>query len=358
MKGLAKIFVTIFGLALVGFVVLSTLFIRVHPWSYGVKENLVAGGVSESDARTGFAFRIPGVHKWHMIDRRTHFVTFSTVHRRNGIGTTREALEIRTKDGNLASYDLTITYKVIDGKANEIVRQGNAEKYRGLAVDAIEGTMREELAKLSSEEIFSTEQRLEVAAGALPALRVVLAKNFLEPEQVLIRAVRFQKSYEAKLQAKQLTYQELQLAQSQRLVEDERGKTESKSAEIEAAEKELRGDRDKELQIVRSENEVAIAGVRSEANVYDQQTRAESDAAYETSIANGNLAIAKAEALRNELRNKALDTVGGRIYLAQQAAENLEFESVTLNSNDPRVPSVIDIGEMVKLLVGEASGSR
>ena len=73
MKGLAKIFVTIVGLALVGFVVLSTLFIRVHPWSYGVKENLVAGGVSESDARTGFAFRIPGVHKWHMIDRRTHF---------------------------------------------------------------------------------------------------------------------------------------------------------------------------------------------------------------------------------------------------------------------------------------------
>ena len=69
-------------------------------------------------------------------------------------------------------------------------------------------------------------------------------------------------------------------------------------------------------------------------------------------MANGNLAIEKAEALRNELRNKALDTTGGRIYLAQQAAENLDFESVTLNSNDPRVPSVIDIDAMVRLLVG------
>ena len=101
-------------------------------------------------------------------------------------------------------------------------------------------------------------------AKASPTQPLIYAKskNYLEPEQVLIRAVRFQNSYEAKLQAKQLTYQELQLAQSQRLVEDERGKTESKSAEIEAAEKELRGDRDKELQTVRSENEVAIAGVR------------------------------------------------------------------------------------------------
>lgn len=353
MKGLAKIFVTVVGVALLGLVVLATLFIRVHPWSYGVKQNLLGGGVADTDALTGFAFRIPGVHKWHMIDRRTHFVTFAEVNRRSGLGTTRSALEIRTKDNNLATYDLTVTYRVIPGQAHEIVAQGNAEKYRGLAVNAIEGIMREELAQLSSEEIFSTEKRLEVARNALPVLAEELAIYHLEPEQVLIRAVRFQQSYEARLQAKQLTYQELQLAQSQRLVEDERGKTESKSAEILAAEKELRGDRDKDLQTVRSDNEVAIASIRAEANVYDQETRAQADAAYETSIANGNLAIAKAEALRNELRNRALDTVGGRIFLAQQAAENLDFESVTLNSNDPRVPSVIDIDEMVRLLIGQ-----
>ena len=70
-------------------------------------------------------------------------------------------------------------------------------------------------------------------------------------------------------------------------------------------------------------------------------------------IAEGNLAIAKAEALRNELRNQALDTIGGRIYLAQQAAENLQFESVTLNSNDPSIPSVINIDEMMDLLLGK-----
>lgn len=352
MNALAKILVTVLGLVLLGFLVAGTLFVRVHPWSFGVKQNLIAGGVSETDAETGFAFRIPGVHKWHMIDRRTHFVTFASQSRRNGIGMTRAPLEIRTKDGNLATYDLTVTYQVIKGRANEIVSQGNAQKYRVLAVDTIESTMREELAKLSSEEIFSTAKRLQIAEEAMPSLTENLSKYFVKPDQVLIRAVRFQDGYENRLQAKQLTYQTLELAKSQRLVEDERGLTETKSAEIEAAEKELRGDRDKDLQTVRSDNEVAIAEVAAEANIYDQQTRAESDAAFETSIANGNLAVAKAEALRNELRNKALDTVGGRIYLAQQAAENLNFESVTLNSNDPNVPSVIDINAMVKLLIG------
>ncbi len=353
MNALAKILVTVLGLVLLGFLVAATLFVRVHPWSYGVKQNLIAGGVSETDATTGFAFRIPGVHKWHMIDRRTHFVTFSQQSRARGIGMVQAPLEMRTKDGNLATYDLTVTYQVIAGSANKIVSQGNAQKYKVLAVDTIESTMREELAKLSSEEIFSTEKRLQIAAEAMPSLTENLSKYYVKPDQVLIRAVRFQDGYEKRLQAKQLTYQTLELAKSQRLVEDERGLTETKSAEIEAAEKELRGDRDKDLQTVRSDNEVAIAEVVAEANIYDQQTRAQSDAAFETSIANGNLAVAKAEALRNELRNKALDTVGGRIYLAQQAAQNLNFESVTLNSNDPSVPSVIDINAMVRLLIGE-----
>ena len=37
---------------------------------------------------------------------------------------------------------------------------------------------------------------------------------------------------------------------------------------------------------------------------------------------------------------------------ARDAAENLNFTSVTLNSNDPAVPSVIDIDALVDLLIG------
>ena len=55
------------------------------------------------------------------------------------------------------------------------------------------------------------------------------------------------------------------------------------------------------------------------------------------------------------MRNQALNTVGGRIYLARMAAENLRFESVTLNSNDPAIPSIIDVDGLVRMLVGKGA---
>lgn len=353
MNAASKVFIGAVGVGFIGLVLLMTLFVRIHPWEYGVKQNLLGDGVVEQDYGTGFVLRIPGVHEWHRIDRRTHFVTFAEKSHRTELGISRPALEIRTKDNNLATYDLSVTYRVIDGRAHNIVKDRKKDIYRARVIDNIESVLREELAQLSSEEIFSTDARLATANNALPRLRESLAEFHCEPDQVLIRAVRFPDGYEARLQEKQLTYQKRELAESQRAVEDQGAITETARAEIEAAEKELRGDWDKRLQEATSTNQVEVAKVAAEANIYDQETRARADAAYETSIANGNLAIEKAEALRNELRNRALDTTGGRIYLAQQAAENLDFESVTLNSNDPRVPSVIDIGAMVKLLVGE-----
>ncbi|MFT7464544.1 MAG: hypothetical protein ACI9EF_002900, partial [Pseudohongiellaceae bacterium] len=41
---------------------------------------------------------------------------------------------------------------------------------------------------------------------------------------------------------------------------------------------------------------------------------------------------------------------------ALQAAENLRVPKVVLNSNDPRVPMVLDIAEMSKMLLGQPVG--
>jgi hypothetical protein len=68
--------------------------------------------------------------------------------------------------------------------------------------------------------------------------------------------------------------------------------------------------------------------------------------------AEGQLALDQARALRDQLRNEALGTRGGRIFLALQAAENLAVPTVTLNSNDPRVPLVLDLDELTGVLVG------
>lgn len=350
---IAKWFLIVVGAALVGVFVLKVTLERVPPARIGVKQVLWGGsGVVQEDYDLGFHLGVTGLHKWHLLDGRTHFLTFSDEGVATGVGQVKPPLVIRTKDNNTATFDLTVTYKITPGEAYKMVQQGLKDVYRERVFTTVESIMREELAQLSSEDIYSTEKRFEVAEASLPKLGSELSAFFVQPEQVLIRAVSFTPAYESKLQEKQLTYQQRLLATANERVERQRAITETKNAEIEAAEKEKRGDWNKRLESLRATNEVEIAGIHAEARVYDKSTRTAADADYETLVAEGRLAVDKSEALRDELRNKALDTLGGRILLARDAAANLRLEHVTLNSNDPSIPSILDVDELVRLLIG------
>ncbi|MEM7516392.1 MAG: SPFH domain-containing protein, partial [Planctomycetota bacterium] len=342
------------GLFLLAFFVLSLIVQRVPPSTIGVKQNQWGGGgIEDKDYEAGFHLGITGIHRWYLLDKRTHFVTFSDTQSGNNRSGERPSLRIRTRDNNEASVDVSLTYRIIPGEAHAIVAQGDKEIYRERVISTVESVLKLQLARLSSEEFYSTETRLNQAKQTLPELRSALEGLHVIPDQLLIRAVRFQEGYERRLQEKQLTRQKTLLAKARERVEKQLQETGKLEKEIEAAEKEKRGDWEVRLQNLRSTNEVEIADISSEADLYDRRTRATADADFEELLAEGKLALDTAEALRNDLRNQALDTLGGRILLARRAAENLTIESVTLNSNDPSVPTVIDIPAMVKLLVGE-----
>jgi regulator of protease activity HflC (stomatin/prohibitin superfamily) len=340
------------GLALF---LMTTLFERIEPGQIGVRQSVWGGaGVKAEDFGPGFHWGVSGIHKWHLLDRRTHFLTFSEPSGQSGFSRKHRnsqeelPLEIRTSDNNPVSVDVTVTYRIIPGEAHLIVSEGRKLIYMERVASTVRGVLREELAKLVPEDFVDTDIRLQLAAEALPILEESLALYHVKPETILIRAVRFLDSYEEKLQAKQLS----ELAKSLRKVEDELKITGTIEKETEALEKEARAEWNKKLQEAQSSNEVLVAQILAEAKIYENQVRPRADAAYETLIAEGKLAIAKAEALRDELRNEALDSLGGRILQARDAAENLQFESVTLNSNDPSIPSVIEIDKLVELLIG------
>ena len=343
------------GLVLLGIVLLLQ---KVPPATIGVLQNNLGGGIEEIDYQMGYHLGVSGVHKWFLLDGTVHFLTYAranaeiTGRMRDNLEGRKLALDIRTKDNNTAYFDVTVTYRILEGAGHKIVMEGNQYKYQSQADTAVQAVLRAELAQLSSEDVYATDKRLDVVNRAMPKLRESMARWHLEPITLLIRAVNFPPNYEEKLLQKQLTQQEKLLATAKRKVEDEQAETEGYAAETEAMEKESRGDWDKKLQQEQSENQVLIARINAEADKYSRETRAKTDADFETMVAAGDLELAKAEALRDELRNAALDTAGGRIFLARQAAENLQFESVTLNSNDPSVPSVLDIGALVRLLVG------
>jgi regulator of protease activity HflC (stomatin/prohibitin superfamily) len=350
---LTKILVGIAALLLLLTGGFALLFERVPPTMIGVKQvQWSGGGIVEEDYGTGFHLGISGYHKWYLLDRRTHFLTFSDAGSSSDSIEMRPALEIITSDNNRVSVDMTVSYRIKPGEGHLLVADSLRGVYRDRVTSTVNDVMRAELAQLTSEELYSTATRLERSRDTLPILREALADLHIEPDVILLRAVRFPPEYEERLQTKQLTYQTKLLANAEQEVEAELQATGTREKEIEAAEKDLRGTWDKQLQEVQSDNVVAISSIRSDAEKYDRTVRAEADADLQTMLAEGTLALDKAEALRSSLRNLALDTEGGAIYLARQAAENLDISEVTLNSNDPRVPTVLDLGQLVELLVG------
>ncbi|MHC5211599.1 MAG: SPFH domain-containing protein [Planctomycetota bacterium] len=338
------------------------LFKRVRPMEIGVKRVLVGGvGVVEKDFDAGFHLGISGFHKWDFLPRGTHFLHFVAGKGRETATTMwQETLQIRTVDQNVTDIDITVTYRIKEGEGYQIVEDGYREAYKRRAMETVTDVLRAQLARLTSENLQDTDTRLKKAREIVPILNAELAPFHLEventsekePPAVLIRRVAFQSEYEQKLQEKQYLQQKANLDRALSLVAAEEQVTNSIERQIGAAEAKLTSEWDKKFQEEESRYEVLVAEIRAAARVYESQTKASAEADAVKLEAEGQLALDQARALRDRLRNQALTSRGGQIYLGLLAAENLTVPSVTLNSNDPRVPLVLDLDELTNVLVG------
>jgi regulator of protease activity HflC (stomatin/prohibitin superfamily) len=324
-------------------------FDRIPPGMIGVKQiNFGGGGIVERDYDTGLAFSLRGYHSWHFIDRRTRVLSFAW----ESEGGEHPMLEVRTRDGNVAQVGASIPWRVRRGEAYRLVQDGLKTAYPQRTRATIEKVLLQELASLSTDELAATETRLAKATQALPKLNALLAEYHVEAESILITQVWFGAEYEKKLQQKQLTHQEALLSEAGKLVDEERQKVELFKQDIEASEKSIRADMDKVIEERYAAGRKRIAEIQAETKFYAKTRRAAAQAEYDRLVAEGDRALAQAEGLKDSLTNESLDTKGGRLLLARQAAENLNIKQVTLNSNDPRVPSVLDLEELVRVLTG------
>ena len=354
----AVVFLTVLGF--------SFLTVRIPPATIGVKQALWgSGGMDEKDYGTGLAWGIVGIHRWHYLPTQTQFMHFAegaaqakTKMRRGESPLEFEhwepAVEVRTRDNNTVSIDVTVTYHIVPGKGHRILQESLKTTYRDQVRSRVRGILREELAKLSSEEYQSTEIRLRRGAETLTVLGEALSEYFVEPQDVFIRRVHFPVDYEQKLQEKQYLNQKKLLDTALTQQAGQQTEVAKFQKQTDKERKIKTQDWEKRIQEKRSEYQVLIAEINASAEVYAAEIRATGDAERDVAIANGNLAIEKAEALRDQLRNEALDTQGGRIKLALEAVENLNVPRVVLNSDDPAVPMLLDLDQMTRLLVGES----
>ena len=109
-------------------------------------------------------------------------------------------MDLRTRDGNLITIDLTIPYRIVEDGACRIVSDGIMVDYTENVKSKVESELRIKLSTLTSEDFQNTEKRLERAAKVLGDLNASLAEFYVQADEILIRRVTFPAQYEAKLQ--------------------------------------------------------------------------------------------------------------------------------------------------------------
>lgn len=320
---------------------------RVPPGSIGVSEASWGVGLNPEDHSTGLYFA-PG-SRWHHLDGRTHEVRFAWPSE----GGTQAILSLVTRDGETLQVAAGVLYHIQEDSGWELVRAGLKSDYHSRAVAIARRVLLEEFQGLQSEDWFEPEARAAVARTALVKLGAELGRSFLEAEEVLISGVYFQPGFESKRLERQLDSQgrrtaealarrraaELNLAQ----VEAQRDTAESRlMEEWKARQQEMR---------LKDDSEAVALTLVSQRQIAELKAAADDD--YARALLAGEQALAAVHDLHDTLQAEVLGGAGGRTYLAREAARKLTVGKVVIDSNDERVPSLLDMDSFARFLLGD-----
>jgi regulator of protease activity HflC (stomatin/prohibitin superfamily) len=395
-------------LGLAGWLLPSLMATTVRPGDVAVRQNNFSG-VSERDITPGFAMRLPGVHKIHVLPSRYSFLSYSS--EAEGAG---GSLQIRTRDNNIVLLDVSVPYRIIPGQAFEVVKAGNhiadgsgTFRYQRLAQETTVSVLREQLADLTSSEFYSTERRLEVADRALKMLNESLAPLHVEAERVLIRAVTFRPEYEKQLQQIQLNEQNKLLDGAREKVAKEQqeldkftqataalaasrqqdwikrqalldrayelgfvelpvveggedataGSVRRALAALDDAQRaalvtRAAGLLDKPEAEITDEYLLGIKNIQAETLEYDRRVRSEADGLAARLEAEGRAELAKVRGEYESQLNALLGSSAGRAYVAYEAAGKITFHERLVFQSDDGIPSVLRLRAFAEQFMG------
>lgn len=375
---------------------------RVRAGDVAVRSSAMTG-VADEDLGPGWHWRIPGLHKIHVLPTHYDFLDYSEED-------SGEALLIRTKDNNNVYLDVSVAVRIRPGEGHAIVARGNhlrdadgRFRYQRLARETTISVLREELAALDSVAFYTTARRLEVAGTALERLNKELAPQNLEAQAVLIRAVGFREDYERQLQQIQLNEQNKLLdaarqkvAERQQALDNYQNGTQAlaaareqdwqkRLAELERAYQvgfvDTRGDGTpgasrKALAALDEAGRAAlraraaavfgfdqpdavteayllgIKNLQAETLEYRKRITAAADGVAARLAAEGDAEVARVRGDYEAKLNALLNSPAGRAFVAWKAADNVSFaEALTFSSRDG-IPSVLRLRAFALAFMG------
>lgn len=342
------------GAAWVSSALPPALLVNVAPWEAGVRQDNFGGGLEARDLGPGSHFEMPGLSAIQKVDLRGRLTSFGgeakkplspRLHQRPG-------LDIRTAGNQTAKVDISVAWHIQPGHAHDLVAGAMLATLDSKVANKLESNLQVRLAALSSEEWFDARRRQALGDELEEQLVAELAPLFVELDGVYIQGVRFSSDYEKKLQEKQVSHQ-------MALLHDARGRVEQAQAQVgklvngtAALEAKVLAEWQQRLEKTQVAFNLEMAELTSETELYTKGLQAEVEAEYLARISAGEQAVKLSENASARLRLDALNSEGGRIWLAREAATRLNVHEVWLDSRDPKVPSMLDLDVLVDLLFG------
>ncbi|MDG1498608.1 MAG: SPFH domain-containing protein [Planctomycetota bacterium] len=322
--------------------------VHVQPWQAAVQQGNFSGGLSEHDLAPGLHVNIPGFDSVHVVDMGRRMTSFGV----DSDPKSLNAIDLRTSDDNVVALSTAILWKVKPGTAHSIVARALVETLpTQVALTAAE-VLRREFASMGSEAWFDADGRVLLTSQIEPKLAAELAALHVDLDGIYIQGFAFSNDLEVKLQEIQINHQKGLLFDAVSRVEEASGEVGKLVNETKSKVQQLMAEWDQERQGKQIAAGLKKATLIAEAKALADKTKADADAAYDVLVTQGQLAYSLASEQSKRLHLEALNSEGGRIWLARKAAGQLNVEHVWLDSRDPNVPSMIDLDEMTKLLLG------
>ncbi|MBT6069222.1 prohibitin family protein [Candidatus Peregrinibacteria bacterium] len=217
-------------------------FFLVPAGHVGVMFDYTRGGVLETARGEGIQFKIPIIQKATIFNVRTQEYTMS-IAAGEGFKYENDAIEARSKDGQVVFVDGTVLFHIAKANASTIYQT------LGLERDVIEKvvrpkareTVREVVGRFNSLDLVS-EKRVEISEQINEELTEAFAVDHVSMEEFVIRNVSFSPEFAAVIEQKEVARQNIITAEYKKQEAEQLKQKKIIEAEADAESIRLKGD--------------------------------------------------------------------------------------------------------------------
>lgn len=336
MKAIRYLSILIIILIAGGWFVVRSMTIHIPVGKVGVRIQQYSlfgdKGLVRKDFGPGWHRDLGPIDNWELYDSTVQTLEM-TKDPATGTRAGRDDVKVQSADGYAISVDVTVKYRIMDGKAHRLYQElGKGSRYKTIVRNEAESACMGLFGTMKTEDFYDPTVRRDKAQGVEEVLLSELQPKSVEVIDVLIRNVEFDPEYENKIRRKKLADQEVEVNKSEARAEEMRGKTQVIEAETKKLVDIVVKEKEAELVKMQAETDLEITKIKAQYEKYATEKQADADVYAAQKNADALRRVRTAEAEGERLRNEALQGAGGDVIVALEAARNLNLSDVTIST--------------------------